>query len=99
MESRDQKYIRAKERIAAIKKFYSKLGGTLVAILIVAGVNYYVNEWKNPWFLWVVLFGGISILSEAYKAFGLNWILGKSWEKRKMDEYMNGDDTTTNRWE
>ncbi|MET6991717.1 2TM domain-containing protein [Sediminicola arcticus] len=45
MESldRENKYLRAKERVAEIKKFYSNLTSYAVFISFLAIVNYYTN--------------------------------------------------------
>lgn len=98
MEIKEEKYIRAKERVAEIKEFYGKVVSHLVTITIVAGVNYYVNEFSNPWFLWVVFGLGISIVFKALKTFGGVPFMGRSWEKRKIEELMQEEDLNEKRW-
>ena len=94
----EEKYIRAKERVAEIKEFYSKVVSHLITIAIVAGINYYVNEFRNPWFLWVVFGLGISIVIKAAKTFGVMPFMGRDWEKKKIKELMDEEDGDQKRW-
>jgi len=95
----ENKYLRAKERVAAIKKFYSNLMSYVVFILFLAGLNYYTNEWRSPWFLWAAFGWGIGIVFHAFKAFGWVPYMNKNWEDRKIKEFMDNDnDQSNNRW-
>lgn len=85
------KYLRASERVAELRKFYGRCFRGGVAILIVAAINYYINEWYYPWFLWVVFGVGLGVALRAFKTFGLNGILGRDWEERKIKQYMEDD--------
>ena len=40
----ENKYLRAKERVADIKKFYTSLMSYVVFIALLAGLNYYSNQ-------------------------------------------------------
>ena len=93
----DNKYYRAKNRVEQLRKFYGKAFSGLVAIGIVAAINYYLNEWEHPWFLWVVFGVGISIFFRAIKLFNLNPFMGKDWEERKIKEFMK-EDKNQERW-
>ena len=95
---KENKYLRAKERVEQIKNFYNKLFSSLFVIALVAGINYYTNQWRNPWFLWVVFGLGISLVFKALKIFSLNPFLGRDWEQRKIKEFMQ-EDEQRNRWE
>lgn len=95
---KESKYFRAKERVETVKKFYASLFSNILAIIITGAINYYTNEWRNPWFLWVVFGVSISTIYKAIKVFGYNSILGKDWEQRKINEYMKNDETKS-RWE
>jgi len=94
---KDSKYLRAKERVEEIKKFYNSLISFVVVISLLAAVNYYVNEWSYPWFLWAAFGWGIGLIFQAAKAFNLNPFFGRDWEERKIKEYMQDDDKTA-RW-
>ena len=89
---RDSKYLRAKERMEHIKKFYTSLFFYIIFIAFLAGLNYYTNEWRYPWFLWAALGWGIGIIFQAAKAFKWSSLLGKDWEQRKMKQFMEEDE-------
>ncbi len=94
----DEKYNRAKDRVAVLKKFYGKLVSYVLVISALAGLNYYLNEWSNAWFLWAAFGWGIGLAFKAIKVFGMNPFLGKNWEARKIQEFMN-EDSEKQRWE
>lgn len=96
---RENKYIRAKERVAEIKKFYTSLFFYIVFIGFLAALNYYTNEWRYMWFLWAALGWGIGLVFQALKAF--NWMpfMNKDWEEKKIKEFMDeDDDSNKNEW-
>ena len=96
---KENKYLRAKKQVAAIKKFYTSLLFYLVVIIFLAGLNYYKNEWSNPWFLWAVFGWGIGILFKAFKVFRYMPFVNKNWEERKIKEFMDNDnEPVDNRW-
>jgi len=92
--SKESKYIRAKERVDQLKKFYGNLTSYVVVISGLAVLNYYLNGWGYMWFLWVVLGWGIGIISHALRTFNLNPFFGRDWEERKIKEYMDKDENT-----
>lgn len=94
----DEKYIRAKEKVAQMKKFYSSLLSYIVVISGLGALNYYLNEWSYAWFLWAAFGWGIGLVFQAIKAFSLNPFFGKNWEQRKIREFMEKDDRE-DRWE
>lgn len=98
MESQDSKYERAASKVAAIKKFYGKLGGFLLFGLLFLGLNYYTNGLRHPWFLWIVGFWGLGIVIEGFKIFGTDILFGKNWEERKIREEMNKEDNNRSTW-
>ncbi|TDS15459.1 2TM domain-containing protein [Maribacter caenipelagi] len=91
------KYTRAKARVEEIRKFYGKVASAIVTILIVASINYYLNEWRNAWFLWVVFGLSISLFFKANKIFNLNPFTGRDWEERKLQEFLQQEENTR-RW-
>ncbi len=96
--NKESKYLRAKERVAILKKFYSNLMSYIITISFLAGLNYYSNQWSRPWFLWAAFGWGIGIIIHAIKAF--NWVpfMNKDWEDRKIKEYMDEDNNENNQW-
>lgn len=91
------KYIRAKERVEEIREFYGKVASAIVTVLIVAALNYYLNEWRNAWFLWVVFGLSISLFFKANKIFNLNPFIGRDWEERKTLEFLRQEENAQ-RW-
>ena len=101
-ESKEDKYFRARERVRLLKRFYGKIASYLFFNAFLAGLNYYGNQWDNMWFLWITFFWGIGLIIEAGKVFGLQALLGKNWEARKIKELMDEDDhevSSRSRWE
>ncbi|TVZ51137.1 2TM domain-containing protein [Dokdonia sp. Hel_I_53] len=95
METNQEKYLRALDRVKQIKKLYSKIINSLILVALIAGVNYYVNELRNPWFLWVAGFSFLGIVIETFKVYGTSLFLGKGWERRKIKEQMEKEDQDT----
>jgi hypothetical protein len=89
---KDNKYYRAKKRVAEIKKFYSSLMMYIVFIVFLGTINYLTNEFRYAWFLWAAFGWGIGIIFHAAKVFALNPFLGRNWEERKMKEFMKEEE-------
>lgn len=85
---KENKYIRAKERVEELKKFYSHLTSYVLVIVGLAALNYWTDGWRYMWFLWVAFGWGIGLIAHAIKTFNLNPFFSKDWEKRKIKEYM-----------
>lgn len=88
---KDEAYYKAKDRVIEMKKFYTSLMSYIVFISLLAALNYYLNEWSYPWFLWAAFGWGIGLFFQAAKAFDWNPFFGKDWEQRKMKELMDED--------
>ena len=88
---RQKKLLRAQERVAALKKFYSGLVSYVIVIGGLAALNYYIDGWDYPWFLWAAFGWGIGIVINALKLFGRNPFFNKNWEERKIKEIMEKD--------
>ncbi|MEL4307775.1 2TM domain-containing protein [Joostella sp. CR20] len=103
MENLEQqnKYLRAKERVEELKKFYNGLTAYVLINAFLAGVNYWLDGWNYPWFLWSVIPWGIGIVFNAVKVFGWNPTFSKNWEERKIKEFMEKDTESNqySRWE
>ena len=89
---KENKYLRAKEKVEELKKFYSNLTSYLVVIPGLAIINYLTNGFNYAWFLWPALGWGIGLAFHAAKAFGWSPIFNRDWEERKIREYMDRDD-------
>lgn len=92
---KQEKYLRAQDRVAEIKRFYTKAINGLIAIGILAGINYYHNEWLNPWFLWVAFWIAFATILKAIKIFGVGSFFGKGWEERKIRDFIQEEEKTS----
>ncbi len=99
LEDKESKYMRAKDRVREMKKFYTSLGFYVVFIGFLAALNYYTNEFRYMWFLWAAFGWGIGLIFQALKAFNWAPFMNKDWEDRKIKELMDKDDeVSNNRW-
>ncbi|WP_445382535.1 2TM domain-containing protein [Robiginitalea sp. IMCC43444] len=97
--SKENKYLRAKERVEELKKFYGNLTSYIMVMILLAVINYLTNEWRYMWFLWAAFGWGIGLFFHALRTFNLNPFFGKDWEERKIKEFLKEDDKPANRWE
>ena len=95
--NKESKYIRAKERVDELKKFYANLSSYIMVISALALINYLTNEFRYMWFLWAAFGWGIGLIFHALGTFNLNPFFGKRWEERKIKELM-GEDEKTKKW-
>lgn len=96
--SKENKYLRAKARVERLKKFYGNVTSYVLVVSLLAAINYYDNEWRYAWFLWVAFGWGLGILFHAVKTFDLNPFFGRDWEERKIKEFLK-DEEEIKRWE
>jgi hypothetical protein len=91
----EQKYIRAKKRVKAIKGFYVHLTVYIVINAFLLLSRAFSDESLQVFFQWqsynTLLFWGIGIVFHAFNVFGMNLLLGANWESRKIKEYMEKD--------
>ena len=66
---KQRKYFRSLDRIAKIKSYYTTILIYTILLFVIAGLNYYVNQWKNPWFLWFAIGLILNILIRSIKTF------------------------------
>lgn len=85
----DKRYEKAKEHVEAIKGFYGNLTSYLIVIPILAYINYRTTSFA--WVIFPALGWGFGLLGHGLQAFGYNPIFGKSWEERKVKQYMEDD--------
>ena len=97
-ELKESKYVRAKERVEELKKFYGNLSSYILVISLLAIINYWTNGWSYMWFLWAAFGWGIGLIFHAIGTFNLNPFFGKDWEERKIREIMD-EEESKQRWE
>ncbi len=99
------KYIRAKNRVERLKRFYTHL---LIYLIINSGITT-AKVWNNigngetlnealfdfsTLFSWIVW--GIVLVIHAFSVFGLPFILGYDWEARKIQQYLDKEQSENN---
>ena len=96
----ENKYLKAKDKVKEIKKFYTNIIFYVVFIGFLALLNYYTSGFENMWFLWAALGWGIGIIFQAIKVFDWVPFANKKWEERKINELMEKDEEEykNNRW-
>ena len=96
--TREQKYIQIKKRVERVGKFYKHLAVYVVVNLLLSTYFIYNDIQSGDtfeeaffnlgnfkiWFWW-----GIGVVFQAINTFGLPIVLGKDWEERKLQEYLN----------
>lgn len=86
-------FARAKERVEKLKGFYGNLISycTVIPILIIINVN---TSSGFQWFWFPMLGWGFGLLMHAFETFGY----GKNWEERKIQEILNKENASNNKW-
>lgn len=92
----DNRYVRARKHVEEVKEFYYSVISYCIVIPFLIFINWYTS-WNFKWF-WFPMFGwGIGIAFHAYKVYVNDGMLGKNWEQRKIEEYMQ-EEERKNRW-
>lgn len=86
-------YLRAKERVEKLKGFYGNLASycLVIPILIIINLN---SPHKFQWFWFPMLGWGLGLTFHAFETFGY----GKTWEEKKIQEILNKQNNTNNKW-
>lgn len=92
--NKESKYIRAKERVDELKKFYANLWSYILVISALALINYLTNDFSYMWFLWAAFGWGIGLTFHALKIFDLNPFFGRKWEEKKIKQLMEEEEET-----
>ncbi len=86
----EKRYLKAKERVEAIKGFYGNFTSYLLVIPFLWWLNY-----RTTSFLWAIfptVGWGFGVIAHAMEAYGYNPLWGKRWEEKKIQELMEKDD-------
>lgn len=85
MNEQEISYLKARERVAALRDFYRHLG---VYVIVNLGL-FLINMATSPetlWFIWPLMGWGIAIALHALRVFVEQ--PGSSWEEKKIAELM-----------
>ncbi|NVN18628.1 hypothetical protein GUA46_09755 [Muricauda sp. HICW] len=94
-----EKYNRAKKRVDELKGFYIHLAIYMVINAFIL-VNLYIRSddfWRWEHFFTLIAWG-VGVLFHASKTFGFNPLLGKDWEERQIQKYMDEDKEEMNKY-
>jgi len=86
-------YKKASKRVEEIKNFY----GNLISYCIFIPFMFLINWKTSPgywWAFWPMLGWGIGVISHAIHVFAI----GRSWEEKQIQKYMQKEHENTNRW-
>lgn len=91
----EEKYLKARKRVEDIKGFYYNLISYCLVIPFLIFINY-KTYWGFQWFWFPMLGWGIGLGFQAYHVFVNNGILGRKWEERKIQEFIEKEENK--RW-
>lgn len=84
----DDRYVRARKRVEALKEFYYNLISYVIVIPILFLIWYKFTPNVIQWFWFPMLGWGISVVFQAYTVFVDKGAFGVNWEQRKIEEFM-----------
>jgi len=81
-------YVRARKHVDDLKEFYYSLISYIIIIPFLTFIWYKFTPHQIQWF-WFPMFGwGVGLLFQAYKVYVNDGVLGRNWEKKKIEEFM-----------
>ncbi|WP_420602202.1 2TM domain-containing protein [Flagellimonas sp.] len=86
----EKRYIKAKEKVKAIKDFYTNLITYCVVIPFLWWINFRTTDFL--WAFFPTLGWGFGVIAHGMEAYGYNPLWGKRWEERKIQELMDKED-------
>lgn len=106
--STDESYNAAYKKVKKIKGFYSHLKVYVIVNLIVivssltrnhltGGIDFSgLSEWHT---YSTAFFWGIGLVAHAISVFGSDLFFSQDWEQKKIQKYMDKDNSNKNKWE
>ena len=100
MDDKIRKYVHAKERVKALKIFYLHLVLFLIGIPLILSLILLIDDSENRSFwIWLILTTivtwCIGMAIHAWSVLGRNILFKKSWEDRKLKEYLEEEEEVT----
>jgi hypothetical protein len=93
----DDSYVRARKHVQEIKEFYYSVIAYVFVIPFLIFINY-KTSWHFQWF-WFPMFGwGMGLAFHAYKVYVNDGVLGRSWERKKIEEFMREEESNKKNW-
>ncbi len=87
----DQRYQQARQRVVAIRGFYTHL----LVFAVINAFLFLINLLTTPgtwWFIWPLLGWGACVMLHAVVALGAESWWGKEWEERKIHDLIDRDE-------
>ena len=92
-------YANARKRLENLKAFYWSGIAYCIVIPILFVINYKTSWHAHKWFIYPMLGWGVGMVAQAYEVFGKNRYFGKTWEDRKLKEFMKEEEANRSHWE
>lgn len=96
-----EQFLKAKKKVHNIKVFYIHLVGYLIVVALLLYNLYIMAGPHKEFFFWfdiiILAAWSVFILVHGWHVFKGRIVFKKSWEERKMEEFINKEDTK--RWE
>jgi 2TM domain len=89
-QSNSDKYFAAKQQVEKIKGFYGNLISYLIGNLFLLYINLQYSP-NDLWFFWPFLGWGIGVVFHGIRVFNYMPFLGKNWEQKKIEQFMQQD--------
>lgn len=98
----DNEYVNAYRKMKRIKAFYVHLGVYVIVNVFLIAINYSQNLSESAAFWrWetfsTALFWGVGLAGHGLSVFNSNFLFGKNWEEKKIDQFMKKE--KENKWE
>ncbi|MCP5469859.1 MAG: 2TM domain-containing protein [Chlamydiales bacterium] len=88
----DERYKKAKKRVAKLRSFYSNLITFILVNVLLIIINLIADP-HSLWFYWVTLIWGIILIVQAFNTFTIrDSFLGEEWERKKVEKMLKDDD-------
>jgi sensor histidine kinase YesM len=87
----DDSYVRARNYVEELKKFYGSLISYFFFIPFFIFINYWTS-WDFKWFWFPIIGWGIGLSIHAFKVFVNDGPFGRDWEKRKIEQFMKDEE-------
>ncbi|HRB72749.1 MULTISPECIES: 2TM domain-containing protein [unclassified Flavobacterium] len=93
----EERYRLAKKRVEEIKGFYGNLTAYIAVNLALMAMNLLTSP-EHLWFFYPMLGWGVGVAIHGMKVFNYMPFLGKDWEERKMQEFIEKEEARKKNW-
>ena len=90
-------YARARQHVEELKGFYFSLAAYCIVIPSLYFIWYKFTPFTIQWFWFPMIGWGFGLTAQAFRVFVNNGKFGRSWEQRKIDQFMR-EEEQEKRW-